>query len=518
MGSPVSPAILIDALKREKAYREAESSLIGFTKHAFTIVEPGVKFEDNWHLHAIAEHLEAVSLGEIDNLIINIPPGCMKSILVSVMWPAWEWLENSTLRYMGASYGADLAIRDAMKTRDIITSDWYKDRWGSSVQVKAGSDQKTKYELISGGWRMATSVGGRATGEHPDRKLIDDPHSAAQADSDAERQAALDWFDRTLSTRGESRGARTVVVMQRLHEQDLTGHILEDVGGYEHLCIPMKFEAPRKATKIGWTDPRSVKDGLLWPEMFNEKSVAKLEKTLGAYGAAGQLQQRPAPIGGGILKEEFFQLWPADKAIPELEFVIQSWDTAYGDDKALHDPSAMTAWGIFSYQGRSCVLLLDAFDDCLEYPDLKRKVISEWKSVYGPDNKRADVPLIEKKASGQSIIQDMRHSKVPVVPYNPGRASKKQRAHTVAPIHESKVVYILESKSEPGKFVKWARPFVENVAMFPAGAHDDYADTYTQALTYLKDTNWLDIDDAEDEIEEDDYYEPKTKLVNPYSA
>ena len=169
--SAVTPAILIDAIKREKAYREAEASLIGFTKHAFSIVEPGVEFQDNWHLHAVAEHLEAVSSGEIQNLIINVPPGCMKSILVSVMWPAWEWLENPTLRYMGASYGADLAIRDAMKTRDIITSDWYKKRWGAKVGVKAGSDQKTKYELTSGGWRMATSVGGRATGEHPDRKL-----------------------------------------------------------------------------------------------------------------------------------------------------------------------------------------------------------------------------------------------------------------------------------------------------------------------------------------------------------
>lgn len=517
MGDSVTPAILIDAIKREKAYREAEASLIGFTKHAFSIVEPGVEYRDNWHLHAIAEHLEAVSEGEIQNLLVNIPPGCMKSILVSVMWPAWEWLENPTLRYMGASYGADLAIRDAMKTRDIITSDWYAQRWGSKVGVKAGSDQKTKYELTSGGWRMATSVGGRATGEHPDRKLIDDPHSAMQADSDAERNAALNWFDRTLSTRGESRGARTVVVMQRLHEDDLTGHVLADVGSFEHLCIPMEYEAPRAKTSIGWVDPRTVKGSLLWPEMFNQKSVDKLKKTLGNYGAAGQLQQRPAPEGGGVLKEEFFKLWPKKNGIPELQFVLQSWDTAYSEDKTVNDPSAITVWGVFQHEGRACVLLLNADSDYWEYPQLKKRVINEWGSVYGPDSRRADVPLIEKKASGQSVIQELRQARIPVVPYNPGRASKKQRAHTVAPIHETGCVYILESAVEPGTYVKWARPFVAEVAMFPNGAHDDYTDTYTQGLTYLRDTGWLVSPGVEDDIEEDQYADDQNDVVNPYS-
>lgn len=517
MAVTVSPAIMLDALKREKAYREAESSLMGFTRQAFNIIEAGVEFKPNWHLHAIAEHLEAVSVGEIQNLIINIPPGTMKSVLVSVMFPAWEWIADPTHRYMGASYGADLAIRDAMRCRDVITSDWYQDRWGSAVKIRPGSDQKTKYDLAGGGWRMATSVGGRATGEHPTRKILDDPHSAMQADSDAEREAALNWFDRTLSTRGESRGARTIVVMQRLHEDDLTGHILNDVGGYEHLCIPMRFEKPRKATSIGWTDPRSVEGGLLWPEMFNEASVAKLTKTLGTYGAAGQLQQRPAPEGGGILKEDFFQLWPADKELPELDFVLQSWDTAYGEDKAMHDPSACTAWGVFRYNSKNCVILLDAFDGNWAYPDLKKRVLSEWRSVYGPSAKRADVPLIEKKASGQSIIQDMRASKVPVVPYNPGKASKQQRAHTVAPIHESGIVYILESKAEPGTFIKWARPFVSQAALFPAAANDDYVDTYTQALIYLRDTGWVDIG-SDEEDEEEEYADDIKAVKNPYAS
>lgn len=517
MGDSIAPAILIDAIKREKAYREAEASLIGFTKHAFNIIEAGVTFKDNWHLHAISEHLEAVSDGEIENLIINVPPGTMKSVLVSVMWPAWEWLADPTHRYMGASYGADLAIRDAMRCRDIITSAWYQERWGAAVKIRPGSDQKTKYDLTGGGWRMATSVGGRATGEHPTRKLIDDPHSAMQADSDAERLAALNWFDRTLSTRGESRGARTVVVMQRLHQEDLTGHVLADVGSFEHLCIPMEFEAPRAKTSIGWVDPRTTKGSLLWPEMFNQKSVDKLKKTLGSYGAAGQLQQRPAPEGGGILKEEFFKLWPKKNGIPDLQFVLQSWDTAYSEDKTVNDPSALTVWGVFQHEGRACVLLLDADSDHLQYPQLKKRVLKEWSSVYGPDNRRADVPLIEKKASGQSIIQELRQSKIPVIPYNPGRASKQQRAHTVAPIHETGCVYILESSVEPGKFVKWATPFITEVSIFPNGANDDYTDTYTQALTYLRDTGWIATPSAEDEDPEDEYADDTNASANPYT-
>lgn len=517
MGVNLSPAILIDAIKREKAYREAESSLIAFTRYAFPIVEPGVEFNDNWHLHAIAEHLEAVSTGEIKNLLVNIPPGCMKSILVSVMWPAWEWLLNPTLRYLGASYGVDLAIRDAMKAKEIITSDWYSDRWGSRVQIKQGQDQKVKYELNSGGWRIATSVGGRATGEHPDRKIVDDPHSAAQADSDAERLTALNWFDRTLATRGESRGARTVVVMQRLHELDLSGHILADVGGYEHLCLPMKYEGSSHKTSIGFTDPRTIKGGSLWPEMFNDESVARLEKTLGTYATAGQLQQRPAPEGGGILKEDYFQLWPSGKDIPEFLFILQSWDTAYSEDKTANDPSAMTAWGVFAHQGKNCVMLLDVVNEHMAYPVLKKRVIDEWNAQYGTAAQRANVPLIEKKASGQSIIQDLRVSKMPVIPYNPGRASKTQRTHAVAPIHETCVVYIRESSTKKGEFVKWAKDFVAQVTTFPAAAHDDMHDTYTQALSYLRDTGWIATPSVEVE-EDEDYADDNRPTRNPYAS
>ena len=521
MSDFISPAILLDAVRRAREQGAMERSLMEFTKHCWELIEPSTKFVDNWHLRAIAEHLEAVSSGEIDNLVINIPPGCCKSILVSVAWPAWEWTRDPSLRVLGASYGADLAIRDAAKCRDIITSPWYQARW-PKVEIKKGADQKTKYELTGGGWRMATSVGGRATGEHPDRKIVDDPTSAKQAESDAERSSANIWFDRTLSTRGESRGARTVVVMQRLAEDDLTGHILSEKYDYEHLCLPMEYETVKKrhVTSIGWEDPRTTAGSLLWPEMFPAPSVKKLKRLLGEYGTAGQFQQRPAPEGGGILKTKFFQLWPVKKALPVFEYILQSYDGAYSEDTT-NDPSAGTVWGVFQDGKKRGVMLLDAWDEHLGYPSFRQKLIDEWHSVYGKTaerkGKKADLALVENKSSGISILQDLRAANIPATPYNPGNASKTMRAHAIAPVHELEVVYIPESNKEPGEFVTWARPFVEQVGKFPKAAHDDYVDTYTQAMSLLRDQGHFEMAFAElDEVEEADYTKRK-KRENPYA-
>lgn len=523
MNAPLSPIILLDAVRRAKQLRLAERDLIEFTKLVWEIIEPGVQFKDTWHLRAIADHLQAVSTGEVNNLLINIPPGCMKSILVSVAWPAWEWSKNSKLRYLGASYGADLAIRDAQKCRDIIMSDIYQSAW-PDVQIKKGSDQKTKYELTSGGWRMATSVGGRATGEHPDRKIVDDPTNAKQAESDAERTAANVWFDRTLSTRGESRGARTVVVMQRLHEQDLTGHILSEKYDYEHLCLPMEYEAPKKkhVTVLGWEDPRAKLGSLLWPEMFPPASVGKLKKLLGEYGTAGQLQQRPAPEGGGILKTSHFQLWPKGRELPVFDKIVQSYDGAYDDDSTSNnDPTACTVWGLFNDRGRRGALLLDSWDEHLGAPAFRKKILQGWREVYGKTEKRkgqkADTILMENKSSGISILQDLRAANIPAVPYNPGNLSKKQRAHSVAPVHELDVIYIPESAKEPGEFVTWARPFVDQNAKFPNAEHDDYVDTYTQFLTWSRDAGFFEQEFVElDPVEELDY--SKKRKGNPYAT
>lgn len=523
MIADLSPQQIISFIKDEKSRRESERSLIGFTKHAWDIIEPGVEFRDNWHLHAIADHLEAMLAGQIDNIVIAIPPGCMKSILVSVMFPAFVWRKDASKRFLGASYGSDLAIRDAQNCHRIITSEWYRRHWGSSVCVQPGEDQKLKYALTGGGWRIATSVGGRATGEHPDFKIVDDPHNAKQAESDAERQTALNWFDRTLSTRGKSRNAKTIVVAQRFHEQDLSGHILSKKMGYDYLCIPMEYDGNKRKTFIGWTDPRKKIGDLLWPELFPKKSVEELKIALGSYGAAGQLQQNPTPGEGGILKTDCFRKWPAAQKLPQFEFVIQSYDGAYTENTK-GDPTACTVYGVFTHGKQRHAMLLDAWDEHLGYPKLRKRVIDDWRAEYGgsgvgPGQQTKPVKpsriIVEEKASGQSLIQDLRMGNVPVIAYNPGRADKVSRAHQSSPFLEAGLLWIPESTKQPGEFVDWAKPFIEQLKRFPVAAHDDYVDTFTQVVIYFRDQGWLSLPRALDEI---DAPPPKAVVQNPYGV
>jgi len=516
----LSQMLEVALLERE---RQSYARLVDFVQGAWHVIEPSEEYKHNWHIDVICEHLEAVTRGEIKNLLINVPPGAMKSILVSVMWPAWEWTQNPSLRYFGASYDESLSIRDAMKCRDIITSEWYQRLW-PKVQIRKDVNQKLHYALTDGGFRIASSVGGRGTGIHPDRKIVDDAQNVKKSESDAERQNALNWFDRTLSSRGASRAAATVVVMQRLHEKDLSGHIMEQAdykSDWVHLCLPMAYEGDRSKTPLPFKDPRKVHGELLWPALYPQKTVDTLSARLGEYGAAGQLQQRPSPAGGGILKIEHFQLWPNTLPLPDLEFVLQSYDTAFTDDES-NDPTACTVWGLFKHKGRKCGLLLDAWDEHLSYPDLRERIIDDWSAKYGgvKDDRmhparRADVMLIEEKASGIALVRDIRRAGIPVQTYNPGKASKEMRAHLAAPILEMDVIYVLESKKEPGKPITWARPLLKQCEQFPNSEHKDLVDSLTQALIYFKDSNMLVLPEyMDDEPEEHDYAKKKR---NPYS-
>lgn len=299
---------------------QCRRSLKVFVQCAWRIIEPGQELKWNWHLDALCRVLTDVTNGKRRKVLINVPPGTMKSLLVSVLWPAWEWTRKPERRYLCASYVADLATRDTMKMRDIITSPWYQYLFG--VKLRGDQAVKTWFMNTSSGWRIATSTDGKGTGEHPDVIIIDDPHSAKQAKSDVERKAAVDWFDQTLSTRGVGRGVSIVVIMQRLHEDDLTGHLLA-LGGWDHIMYPMRFEPDRADV----TDPRKIEGELLWPELFPEEKVRDLERDLNQYGTAGQLQQRPAPLGGGLFKRSSFKMVNASD-VPKKGTQTRAWDVA----------------------------------------------------------------------------------------------------------------------------------------------------------------------------------------------
>lgn len=510
-------------VKREIERRKASASLYEFVKQSWHVVEPGIPFIQSWHIEQICEHLEAITSGDIRKLLINIPPRHSKSTIVSVMWPIWEWLTDPSQKFLCASYSGNLSIRDNLKARRLIQSPWYQDRWGHMFELAGDQNAKARFENSATGYRLATSVGGTATGEGGSRLILDDPHGAQDAQSDTMRESALEWFDMVWSTRlNNPKKDAMVTVMQRLHERDISGHILEDIGGWEHICIPAEWDGKRRKTVLGPYDPRTVKGELICPERFGEAEITQLKQLLGAYGTAGQLQQDPTPSEGGILKTSFFAMWPHGSALPTFEYILQSYDCAF-TEKTTGDPTACTVWAMFTHKGQRNAMLIDAWDEHLSYPDLRTRAIKEWTTEYGGMTKdspfsrarRPDRVLVEAKASGQSLLQDLRLAKVPAVGYNPGNADKVSRAHQTAPTLELGLIWIPESKKNPGQHVSWAASFLKQVGKFPVAEHDDYVDTFTQAIIYLKNDGWFELPKAKDI----DYQKVDDKpRINPYAA
>jgi predicted phage terminase large subunit-like protein len=517
----VSPIILLDAIKEEKRIRYMEESLSEFARGAWHILEPVTELKWGWALDAICDHLEAVSDGEILRLLMNVPPGSMKSLLTGVIWPAWEWGPRGLphLRYLSTAHKQDLAVRDNLKCRRLIQSRWYQDRW--PITLTGDQNAKTKFENDRTGFREAMAFTSM-TGSRGDRVILDDPLSVDDANSEAALNAAETTFREALPTRVNNDDSAIVVIMQRLHEKDTSGIIINGRLGYEHLCLPMEFEESRRCTTlIGFVDPRKADGELLFPERFSEATVTAYKKTLGEVGYAGQMQQRPSPAGGGILKISHFQMWPRDQVLPVFDYVVQSVDPAY-TEKTSGDPTAFAAWGVFTHKGKRGAMLLDCWADHLGFPQLLDKLIDEWHSVYGKTDsrrgKKPDALLIEAKASGMSLIQSLRQSNLPALPYVPD-TDKVNRAHQAAPILELDCLWIPESNKNPGEFVSWAKPFLHQVELFPNAEHDDMVDTFTQMIIYLRDGRWFELPEAEfDAIEDLDYYRQRKAKINPYAA
>jgi len=530
--SPQELATLHAKMCRLRAVK-AELSLFSFYRdYVWPAVEGQRQFVDNWHLHAIAEHLEAVTAGEISRLLVNVPFRTSKSTLVSVAWPAWVWLKAPAFQWLCGSYAEKLAVRDSLKMRRLLQSPRFSTDFPNKVEMTADQNQKTRFENTAGGYRIAFGMTGGIMGDGGDCVIIDDPHDRQGANSEAERTTALTTYDEAVVTRlNTPETDPIVIIMQRLHQNDLSGHVLKQKG-WTHLMLPMRFEAARRCvTSIGFRDPRKKEGELLWPTRFPEHTVQDLEVSLGTYGTAGQLQQRPSPAGGGILQVGQIKLWPCDAPLPDVFFVLQSYDTAF-TERTTNDPTACTVWGVGELPRSSksssvqhFAILLDGWTDHMEYPALRDKVIDDWGARYGGikndplhPSRKADVVLVEEKGSGISLLQDLRRASVPVHGYNPGKADKVARAHMVAPFLDAGLVYVLESKRDPGKPITWARPLVTQCEEFPNGEHDDLVDTLTQALIYLRDAGMLELRAAPDEEPEDiDYGERRNVGCNPYS-
>ena len=551
----------IDEQLRDIERANCEESLYEFMVAAWKYVDPN-PFVHGWPLEAVAEHLQAVCDGDIRRLIINIPPRCSKSSMTSVAFPAWVWAQRHDsptsgpgVQFLTASYAQQLSLRDSVKTRRLLDSPWYQSLWGERFALTSDQNTKGRFDNNKGGTRLSTSVGGALTGEGANIIITDDPNAANEAFSEATIQSTIDWWDGTMSTRlNNPKTGAFIVIQQRLAEDDLTGHILsKDVGDWTHLCLPMKYEWTRHSVSItGWNDPRGCDDDgeplvlvdangrriprdsaakdeltnkregtLLWPERFGPKEIDLLERQLGPFAAAGQLQQRPEPAGGGVIKTDWWQPWELE-SYPPFDYIIASLDTAY-TTKTENDFSAMTVWGVFSatmaeassnFVGRSGkresqrdreamfdeamrvknmtagmggsdstprVMLMYAWQARLELHELVSKVEQTARRM------KVDKLIIENKAAGHSVAQEIRrlynNADFAVQLVDPKAQDKLARLYSVQHLFAEGMVHAPDHS--------WAQEVITQTSQFPKGKHDDLVDTVSMALRHMRELGML---------------------------
>lgn len=483
-------------------------------RQAWHVLEPATEYKHGPHIDAICEHLEAVTHGHIKRLIINIPPRHSKSLLISVLWPTWEWLHLPEQRWIFASYSAYLSRRDNTKARSLIESTWFQKRWGHVVRLRRDTKAKGLFANTRTGFRYATSVHAGLTGEGANRLVADDPHNVKQAESDTVRQSTIEWWDLAMSTRGnDPKKVAKIIVMQRVHEMDLTGHCLQK-GGYEHLCLPAEYDGTRRMTSIGNGVPydwRTEEGELLWPAQFGHTELAELKNDLGPYGTSGQLQQSPAPAEGGYYKRFWWRYWcfagQKDKlppvllrvangdyqAMPLLELppfetwksffdlMLQSWDMAFKGNP----DSAYVVGQVWARKGAN-KFLLDQIRDKLDMPqtlDALRALSLKWPHTY--------TKLVEDKANGPAVISTLQSSISGLIPYNPNdKGDKVARANAAIPQVHSGNVYLPHPAL--GTFTD---TLINEAASFPNSTYKDQVDALNQALLYFESgAQWRDTE------------------------
>ncbi|MGH6718655.1 MAG: phage terminase large subunit [Alphaproteobacteria bacterium] len=445
---------VIDALLRH--------DLASFVAKAFGAVNPGKRYVPGWPVELLGAHLMACARGEITRLIVNLPPRSLKSIIVSVAWPAWLLGRDPACRIMAASYSERLAVKHALDCRHVLAQPWYR-RLFPAFALAKDQNEKHKFLTTARGHRIATSVGGTVTGEGGDVLIVDDPLSATQAASRIQREAVLDWFDQTFANRldDKKRGV-IVVVMQRLHAADLTGHLLAK-GGWEHLALPA--EAPAATiVRHGPIAIRRAEGDPLWPAREGQAELRRARRELGSRAYAAQYQQNPAPEDGGLVRLAWFRRLAQPPAEPRR--IVLSWDTAT-KGRAHNDPSVGGVWAETAEGWH----LMTVIRRRMDYPTLRRCVV-ELAAAWRPA-----AVLIEDQASGQALIQDLRaETRLPVIAIRPN-ADKVTRFARVSPLIEAGRV------SLPAE-APWLAEYEAELAAFPDGAHDDQVDMTSQFLSW----------------------------------
>src|SRR5712671_3037108 len=440
-----------------------------FAARCFYALNPQAELAMNWHLQVIAAKLTAVREGKIRRLIINLPPCHLEALMASIAFPAYCLGHDPSAQILCVSYAQDLADKLARDCRSIMMSPWYRQVFPARLAAHRQAVQE--FITTRQGYRLATSTGGVLTGRGADIILIDDPLKPEEALSEAQRQTANDWYDHTLYSRlNDKRHGVIVIIMQRLHEDDLVGHVLAQEP-WEVLSFPAIAEADevhRIETIWGPRCFRRRQGEALHPDREPLETLDHIRRTIGEYNFAGQYQQTPAPLGGGLVKEDWFKRYRENERPERFDRIVQSWDTA---NKAteLSDFSVCTTWGV---RGKD-LFLLAVFRRRLEYPALKRAV-REQQSLFN-----ANVILIEDKASGTQLIQELIHDGGHGVTRYQPTIDKIMRLHAQTAMIENGFVHIPET-------APWLAEYLHEMTVFPKGKHDDQVDSTAQFLDWFK--------------------------------
>ena len=465
-----SEAVRVELANNTERIRAKCQSLAGFVREAWRVVEPNAPLVWNWHLDAICRHLEAVTRGEITRLLINVPPGSSKSLIVSVMWQAWEWTQPHlrSMRYLATAFNDDPVKRDARKCRDLILSDWYRSLWPEVVLVRTG---EKSFANSGTGTREGVAFGS-LTSQRGDRLIIDDPHSTETAESAAERLATTRKFREGAQNRlNDQARSAIVVIMQRLHEDDVSGTIKKLGMEYVHLMLPMEFEVERRcSTKIGFVDPRERDGDLLDPVRFPREEVEKLKRDMGSYAYAGQYQQRPTPREGGLFKRHWF----AGKIVrqaPAGTRWVRHWDLA----ASTRATSAKTAGVKIGRAPDGTFVVGHSITTQAEGNEVRKLI----KATADLDGRAVEISLPQDpgqagKVQAKDMVAMLAGWRVKA---EPETGDKETRAEPFSAQCEAGNVFLLQGE--------WNEGYLDELCLFPGGSFKDQVDASSGAFARL---------------------------------
>ena len=454
-------ALLMSRAKDLTDSEKAKNNFMDFTK---TVWE---EFINGRHHRIMAEKFNRIATGDLKRLIVNMPPRHTKSEFGSYLLPAWLMGRNPRLKIMQTTHTAELAFRFGRKVRNLMNSKEYSKIF-EGVELRADSQAAGRWETSKGGEYFAAGVGGAVTGRGADLLIIDDPHSEQDALSPTAMENAYEWYTSGPRQRLQP-GGSIVIIMTRWAENDLTGKLIRQQA---RDILADKWEGVEFPALMPETDEP------LWKEFWKKEDLLAVKGSLSIGKWEAQWQQNPTSEQSAILKREWWKTWEGDE-IPPLEYVMQSYDTAYSK-KSNADFSAITTWGVFYPEegGPPNIILVDAKRGRWDFPDLRRKALEEFK-YWDPE-----CILIEAKASGMPLTQELRNMGIPVTNYSPSRGNDKfTRVNSIAPLLESGLVWCPDTR--------WGEEVIEECAAFPAGEHDDYVDTVTQALRRFREGGFI---------------------------